>query len=145
RFKPIESGPIAHRVDILTVGGFFTSYLGFDPRGEIRVVDWLTCAEQRLLTVTAGQVYHDGAGDLTAIRAKLAYFPQQVWLYLLSAQWERISEEEAFVGRDGAVGDELGSRIVASRLVRDLMKLSFLMEKKYAPYSKWFGTGFSRL
>jgi hypothetical protein len=25
------------------------------------------------------------------------------------------------------------------------MRLCFLMEKKYAPYSKWFGTAFSRL
>lgn len=51
----------------------------------------------------------------------------------------------AFMGRSGEVGDELGSRVVASRLVREIMRLSFLMERKYAPYSKWLGTAFSRL
>jgi hypothetical protein len=43
------------------------------------------------------------------------------------------------------VGDDLGSRIIAARLVRGLMRLCFLMERVYAPYPKWFGTGFSRL
>jgi hypothetical protein len=56
-----------------------------------------------------------------------------------------IAEEEAFMARTGDVGDELGSRVIAARLVRYLMRLCFLMERKYAPYSKWFGTAFSRL
>jgi hypothetical protein len=43
------------------------------------------------------------------------------------------------------VGDELGSALIGSRLVADLMRLCFLMERQYAPYSKWFGTAFSRL
>ena len=29
--------------------------------------------------------------------------------------------------------------------MRDLMRLCFLMERRYAPYTKWFGTAFSRL
>jgi len=35
--------------------------------------------------------------------------------------------------------------IIAARMIKNLMRLCFLMEKKYAPYSKWFGTAFSRL
>jgi len=30
-------------------------------------------------------------------------------------------------------------------MVKELMELSFLLEKKYSPYSKWFGTAFSHL
>jgi UDP-2,3-diacylglucosamine pyrophosphatase LpxH len=93
----------------------------------------------------SGEVYHDGLGKLLKIRKKLEFYPNDVWLYLLAAQWTRISEEEAFVGRTGHVGDELGSRIIAARMVREIMKLSFLMEKQYAPYTKWLGTAFSRL
>ena len=47
--------------------------------------------------------------------------------------------------RAGFVGDELGSAIIASRLIRDVMNLCFLMEKQYAPYPKWFGTAFKQL
>jgi hypothetical protein len=111
----------------------------------MQVLDWLTIPEQRLLTVAAGRVFHDGLGELNRICQKFAYYPRDVWLYLLAAQWTWISEEEAFVGRTGDVGDELGSQLIAARLVRALMKLCFLMERRYAPYSKWFGTAFARL
>jgi hypothetical protein len=43
------------------------------------------------------------------------------------------------------VGDELGSRLVAGRVARDMMRLAFSMERRYAPYSKWLGTAFARL
>ena len=35
--------------------------------------------------------------------------------------------------------------MLMARLVRDVMWLCFLMERRWAPYSKWFGTAFSRL
>ncbi len=141
----IVAGPVTHRVEIYTVASFFQPYLGIDPSGEITVIDWLTLPQQKLLTITAGAVYHDSLGALGPIREKLRYYPHDVWLYLLAAGWHRIAQEEPFMGRTGDVGDELGSRILAARLVRDLMMLCFLMERRYAPYSKWFGTAFARL
>jgi hypothetical protein len=47
-------------------------------------------------------------------------------------------------GRCAEVGDELGSRVVAARLVREVMHLAFLLEQQYLPYSKWLGTAFAR-
>jgi hypothetical protein len=82
---------------------------------------------------------------LESLRTKFAYYPHDVWLYLLAAGWTRIEQEEHLMGRAGSVGDEIGSAIIASRLVRDLMRLCFLMEKRYAPYPKWFGTAFRKL
>ena len=107
--------------------------------------DWLTFPQQKLRTITGGAVYHSGLGELDALRDRLRYYPRDVWLYLMAAGWTRISQEEAFIGRTGDVGDELGSRVIAARLIRDLMMLCFLIERVYAPYSKWFGTGFSKL
>jgi hypothetical protein len=57
----------------------------------------------------------------------------------------RIDQEEPFVGRTAEVGDDLGSRVIAARLVRDLMRLSFLLERRHAPYSKWLGSAFAQL
>jgi hypothetical protein len=145
RLMPIASGPINHGVRVATVRSFFTRLLGLDPTGEIGPVDWLLLPEQRLRAATAGRVFHDGLGALEAVRAKLRYYPRDVWLYRLACQWRRIEQEEPFVARCGDVGDELGSRLIAARLVRDLMALGFLMERTYAPYGKWFGTAFARL
>ena len=141
----ITHGPVNHMVNIYTVRSFFEARLGVDPTKKITVDDWLTFPQQRLLELTSGEVYHDGLRQLEKVRAKLEFYPRDVWLYLLAAQWTRISEEEAFVGRTGDVGDDLGSQIIAARLVREIIKLSFLMERKYAPYSKWLGTAFSKL
>jgi hypothetical protein len=93
----------------------------------------------------AGEVYHDGVGELTALRSRFAWYPYDVWLYLLASSWQRIGQEEHLMPRAGFVGDELGSALIGSRLIRDVMNLCFLMEKQYAPYSKWFGTAFKRL
>jgi hypothetical protein len=68
-----------------------------------------------------------------------------VWLYLLASGWQRIGQEEHLMPRAGFVGDELGSALIGSRLIRDTMNLCFLMEKQYAPYPKWFGLAFKRL
>ena len=138
-------GPDRHNIDVETIRDFFAGYLGCDPYQEIKAVDWLTFSEHKLLAVTSGRVFYDGLQELESVRRKFHYYPKDVWLYMLAAQWEKISEEEAFVGRCGYVGDELGSILIAARQVKNLMRLCFLMERRYAPYSKWFGTAFSRL
>jgi hypothetical protein len=140
-----KDGLIHHRVQFFTVRSYFEYFLKFDPAGKIRPVDWVSVPENNFLMLTSGRVFHDGLGQLKPLRKKLSYFPQDVWLYMMAAQWQRISQEEHFMGRCGQVSDELGSRLVAARLVRDLMRLCFLMERKYAPYIKWFGSAFAQL
>ncbi len=137
--------PPRNHVTVQTVRAYVAARLGVDPCAEMRPADWLSVPEQTLLELTAGAVYHDGPGELTALRAKLAFYPHDLWLYLLAAQWRRIAQQEAFVGRAGEVGDELSSRLLAATIVRDLMRLCFLIERRYAPYSKWVGTAFAGL
>ncbi len=135
---------INHHITITTLQGYFQNYLGVDVEQEIPITDWLTLPEQNLRTIKAGAVYRDDLG-LQAIRERFTTFPHDIWLYLLAAQWTRVGQEEHLMGRAGYVGDEIGSALITARLVRDLMRLCFLMEKQYAPYPKWFGTAFSRL
>jgi len=89
-------------------------------------------------------VYYDGIG-LNTVRARFDYYPHDVWVYLMAAGWNRIGQEEHLMGRAGSVGDELGSALIGASLVRDIMRLGFLMERQYAPYAKWFGSAFDRL
>jgi hypothetical protein len=145
RFEEKVSGPINHRISVTTVRQMLLDELDFDWIRPIEPADWLTFTEQKLRTLTHGAVYHTGLGEIPAMRTQLAYYPHDVWLYVLAAGWQRIGQEEPFVGRTGDVGDDIGSRLIAARLVRDLMRLCFLMERQYAPYPKWFGTAFARL
>lgn len=134
-----------HWVEVSAFGDWLTGQLGLDPRPGMSAEDWLSIPQQHLLGVVRGAVYADPDGELAHMRESLAWYPHDVWLWLLASQWQRISQEEAFVGRTAEVGDELGSRLVAGRLVRELMRLSFLQNKAYWPYTKWFGTAFAQL
>ncbi|OFW75121.1 MAG: hypothetical protein A2Y55_10590 [Actinobacteria bacterium RBG_16_68_12] len=137
--------PVSHHVEVGPLGDWLKARLGFDLRGGITTRDWLATPQQILLEVTRGAVFHDGLGDLTTARETLAWYPDEVWLWLMACQWRRIDQEEPFVGRTAEVGDELGSRVVAARLVRDVMRLCFFQERRYAPYSKWLGCAFREL
>jgi Domain of unknown function (DUF4037) len=138
-------GLARYRVTVSELGTWLTGQLGFDPRGAITGADWLAAPTQRLAEITAGAVFYDGPGDLGRARARLSWYPHDVWLYVLACQWQRIAQEEAFPGRCAEAGDELGSAIVTARLARDLMRLCLLMRRRYPPYSKWLGTAFAQL
>ncbi|WP_239646439.1 DUF4037 domain-containing protein [Nocardiopsis prasina] len=153
RYEPVPDDPGVHRltdgpggrhlVDVVEPGTWFTEWLGFDPNAEVTTADWLATPTQRLAGAVAGAVFHDGVGELTAARRTLLGYPTDVWRYVLACQWLRIAQEEPFVGRCAETGDELGARVVASRLVRDLMRLCLLLARRYPPYSKWLGSAFS--
>lgn len=145
--RPLEAttgGPIDHRVEVFSVHSFVLGYLGFDLKSDLTAADWLAFPQQKLRTLTGGAVYHDAIG-LQAVRDRFAYYPRDIWLYMLASGWARIGQEEHLMGRAGQAGDELGSALIAARLVRDAMNLCFLMERQYAVYPKWFGTAFMQL
>ena len=137
--------PIIHRARTYSVGEYFTYFLGFNPANEISEIDWLRTPEQHFRTIRSSMIFHDGLSALQGIKNKLKWYPDDLWYYIMACQWKRIDQEEPFVARCGDVGDELGSRVVAARQVKEIMQLCFYMEKEYAPYTKWFGTAFSRL
>ena len=131
-------------VSVTTVRQYFLDQLGLDVSVAWDAYDWISLPEQRLCAMTAGAVFHDDL-DLEEVRLRLDYYPADVWLYLMLAGWWRVHPEMNLVGRAGYAGDELGSTLIASEMVSGLMDLSFLIERRYAPYSKWFGTAFSTL
>ncbi len=145
RFAATTGDPDTLRVDVLEPATTCRQVLGFDPLAGVTVFDWLSTPTQVLLAFTAGDVFYDGLDALEPRRRALAWYPRDVWLYAIGCQWKRVAQEEAFVGRTAEVGDDLGSRIVAARVVRDLMRLCFLLERRYAPYSKWLGHAFETL
>jgi hypothetical protein len=140
-----EGTPVVHHVWVGTVPGWSIERLGVDATRSLDTTDWLTMSQQHLLEVTAGPVFHDEPGVLSRLRSRVAWYPETVWWWLLASQWRRLAQEEAFVQRTAEVDDELGASIVAARLARDAMRLALLMARRYAPYSKWLGTAFSRL
>lgn len=150
RSRPPANGPdavedTAHGLEIHTLEGDLEASFGLRSLNKLSLFDWLSFPEQRLLAFTSGEVFHDDGDRLETARRALGYFPVDVWHYRIASVWQRIAEEQSFVGRSGQVGDDIGSRVIAARLCRDVMALAFLLERRYAPYAKWFGRAFSGL
>ncbi len=142
--EEIENGPIEHLIEIETISGYWQRTGKIDPLREPTITEWLTIPQQQLLEWTTGKVFHDDLG-LEAVRGRFAWYPHDIWLYMLASQWAQLAEIEAFVGRTWQVGDEVGFHLLKTRVVDQLIHLCFLMEKRYATYAKWLGTAFRAL
>ncbi|MFJ2033011.1 DUF4037 domain-containing protein [Streptosporangium sp. NPDC087985] len=134
-----------HGVEVAGAAAWFHDRLGFDPLRGVTALDWLATPWQRLAEVTCGEVFHDGLGTLERARSAVRWYPDDLWRYVLACQWRRLAQREAFPGRCGEVGDELGSAVLTAGLARDLMRLVLLMRRRYPPYGKWLGSAFARL
>jgi Domain of unknown function (DUF4037) len=145
RLAAVGAGPIAHRAEAVVLSEYVEERIGVDPLARFTTAEWLVTPAQRLLELTAGGVFADPIGDLTRLRELLAFYPHDEWLYVMAGHWERVGAYEHFLGRTGSRGDELGSRVIAASLVRDLMHLAFLQERRYPPYAKWLGTAYATL
>ncbi|HEX8643569.1 MAG TPA: DUF4037 domain-containing protein [Allosphingosinicella sp.] len=108
-------------------------------RGALSPAEWLRLDGQRLLSVVAGEVFRDDRGELAEARRRLAWYPEEVVRAKLARLWAAAGSEMPFVGRAGLVGDEIGSRLIASRLAEHAVRITFLIDGRYAPYSKWLG------
>ncbi len=133
RSMEYTDGPVDHYVTITPLNAWLREKIGNDP-------DWLAIPWQRLAEITGGAVFHDPDGELTRIRERFCWYPDDLWRYVLGCQWARIGQEESFVGRTAELGDDAGSRVVTARLARDLARLFLLQQRRWPPYGKWLGT-----
>lgn len=136
---------VHHRIEVADPDAFALSRLGVATGVGLSTDDWLVVTGQSVLEVVAGSVYRDTSGRLTRIRDHLAWYPDDVWRYVVAADWARLAQELPFVGRTADRGDDLGSRVITGRLAHTAMHLGCLLERRWAPYPKWLGTVFGRL
>ncbi len=142
--EPIQSGEVSPLIFFHEFGAFLEEYLGSRTPQDASPAEWLAFEEHRLLALSRAQFYVDGL-RLCARLEPLRQYPDDVRRYLIASQWTQIAEEQAFVTRCGARGDDIGARLICARIAERLMRLCFLYQGQYAPYSKWFGTAFSGL
>ena len=145
RFAP--SGETASRlhVDVSSMADFLVPRIGFDPRTGTTTNDWLSLSGQSVLEVSAGPVFVDHGGELHRVRASLAWYPDDLWRYVLACDWARLAQEMPLMSRAAEVGDDRGSRVIAARIAHVTMHLAFVLERRWPPYAKWFGTVFRTL
>ena len=145
RFPVTWDSSVTHQVEIATVADFATSRLGIDATIELSVADWLILTGQAVLEMISGPIFVDRTAALAQVRARLNWYPPDIERYVLAAGWQRLSQEMPMVGRTAELGDELGSKMLSTRLADDLISLAFTLSRQWPPYPKWRGTAFRAL
>jgi Domain of unknown function (DUF4037) len=145
RFATSWDAAVRHRVQIEDVRSFVASRTGLDVSTSWSVSDWLGLTGQAVLEIIAGPVFVDTAGELSAARERLTWYPDDLWRYVVATDWVRISQELPSVGRTAERGDDLGTRVITARLVAIAMHLGHLLERRWPPYAKWTGTHLAEL
>jgi hypothetical protein len=142
---PSKSNTGYHHVVITTPRRFLELTIGIPgvPESDI---DWLAVSEQRLLEFTAGEVFEDFTGELTELRERLGYFPEDVWRYRITFALESLGWDDELISMCGQRGDLISMHLNAARTVEKIMRLVFLLNRIYAPlYPKWLHRNFMKL
>lgn len=145
RFATTSDPLVVHRIEIADPARYVVERLGVDPDGPWDPLDWLSLTGQSVLELRAGRLFVDTDGTITRMRERLTWYPDALWKYVVACDWHRLQQELPVIGRTAERGDDVGSRVVTARLVRTAMHLGFLLERRWPPYPKWFGTVFQTL
>jgi hypothetical protein len=107
-------------------------------------VAWLGIAEHRLFELQAGEVWHDPGRLLTVIREKAAYFPEMVWRKRMAFFWEGLFFADNFV-RSAFRNDRVAEQMYLGWALHCILRLAFMLNRRYAPYRKWLHRAFRGL
>ena len=125
------------RRGVFRTAEFFTEKIG-SPDGVLSFRDYLSLPENALAEAVNGEIFFDGKGEVTAVRERLSYYPEEVRLkklaghLLLAAQ----SGQYNFM-RCIRHGEKAAAQLAANEFVKSAVSVIFLLNKKYQPYYKW--------
>jgi hypothetical protein len=145
RMKLIDKKPINHLIEIITFEDYLKNRYSINKTNNFLYKEWLNFTDQNLIEITSGSVFHDGLKSVNNTREELKFYPLDICKLRLAVVWNYIWNKEAFIGRSISLNDYIGLKINANRIVNYLIKILFYLERKYIPYSKWFGSAFKQL
>ena len=125
------------RRGVLRTGEFFRRTAGTES-GELSLREWLTLPEQSLAEATNGELYFDNYGQVTAIREKLRYFPEDVRLKRLAGQLLLMAQAGQYnYRRCLAHGEPGAAQLAIFEFAKSTVSAAFLLNRRYMPYYKW--------
>ena len=125
------------RRGVLRTAEFFTERTG-TPDGVLTPAQWLAVPEQSLAEATNGELFYDGLGEVTAIRARLAYFPEDVRLKRLAGHLLLMAQSGQYnYSRILRHGEPAAAQLALCEFVGSALAAVFLLNRRYRPFYKW--------
>jgi hypothetical protein len=125
-------------VSVESFGYFFRCFAKMDAPPQTDL-DWFRTTESDLFHLTDGKLFHDASGEFTRRREAFTYYPDDVWKKKI-ADWCLYFTGSASpynVHRASRRGDFVTAQLFLGGALKRAMELCFLLNRTYAPYSKW--------
>ncbi len=133
RMQPVGGA----RHGVLRTAEVFEKAVG-SPNGALSVRDWLTLPEQALAEATNGELFFDNWGEVSRIRAQLAFFPEEIRRKRLAGQLLLMAQAGPYnYPRCLAHGETGAAQLAAIRFAEAATAAAFLLARRYRPYYKW--------
>lgn len=125
------------RHGVLRAADFFTEKVGA-PDGVLTVDQWLKLPQQSLLEATAGVLFRDDLGQVTAIRTALSHMPEEVRKKRLAGHLLLMAQAGQYnYLRCLKHGEPAAGQLAVNEFVKSCIEVVFLLNRVYAPYYKW--------
>ncbi len=140
-FMGVSRGPMGPvggpRRGVIRTAGFFMEKTGAAD-GALTVGQWLSVPEYALAEAVNGEVFYDGPGEVTAIRERLATWPEDI-------RRKKLAGRLLLMGQAGQYnytrclrhGESGAAQLAAIEFARSAMSAVFLLNGVYQPYYKW--------
>jgi hypothetical protein len=137
-FKRATVSPVGgNRHGVIRIGDFIEAKTG-SRNGDLSVGQWFSVPEYSLSEAVNGAVFSDNYGELTAVREKLKYFPEDIRLKKLAGNLLLMALSGQYnYNRCISRGETAAAQLALFEFVKSAINVFFLINKKYMPYYKW--------
>ena len=137
-FKRSLYNPVGgNRHGVIKTGDFISAKTG-TVDAVLSVSDWFSVSEQLLAEVTNGKIFRDDLGELTLIRDRLSYLPEDVRLKKLAGNLLIMGQSGQYnYSRCISRGETGAAQLAIAEFVKSALNAIFLLNKRYIPYYKW--------
>lgn len=137
-YKRSPLNPVGgNRHGVIRISRFFEEKTG-DKNADIPTVGWFCIAEQFPLEATNGKIFCDNYGLVTSLREKVAYLPEDVRLKKLAGNILLMAQSGQYnYSRCIRRGETAAAQLAVTEFVNTVLKVIFLLNRKYMPYYKW--------
>lgn len=126
-----------NRHGVIRISDFYLEKTG-SPNGILTLDQWLTLPSYALAEATNGEVFFDGPGTFSSIRASLKEMPEDVRRkriagnLLLMAQSGQYNYNRCLEHKETAA-----AQLAVIEFVKAALQVVFLLNRAYMPYYKW--------
>ena len=125
------------RHGVQRIDEFFLEKIG-SLDGILTLSQWLSLPEQALLECTNGEIFNDDYGEISQIRERLAFYPEDIFLKKLAGQLLLMAQSGQYnYSRCLSHGETAAAQLAVNEFVKSTISVLFLLNRRYQPYYKW--------